>query len=136
MKSTESRQLDSQPMAQRKALWRNWWKAYFAPVDSSDRRLSLRWGQLTSLLRMLVHSFIRALLRDLGSGNFAPFHLSTSDDWWRLLEVNLRAPTDLVRAVLPSMLERNSGTIICTVSRAALLNVPFSSVSLYSRHCQ
>ena len=63
-----------------------------------------------------------------GIGAFAPFHLSNSDDWWRILELNLRAPVDLVRAVLPAMLERNAGTIICTTSRAALVNFPFASV--------
>jgi short-subunit dehydrogenase len=79
------------------------------------------------LSQMLVDSSVTSVER-LGGGTFAPFHLLDSDDWWRLLELNLRAPTDLVRAALPSMLERNSGTIICTVSRAALMNVPFTSV--------
>jgi len=54
--------------------------------------------------------------------------MSDSDDWWKLVELNLRAPADLTRAVLPSMLERKSGTIICTVSRAAIGNGPYSSV--------
>jgi hypothetical protein len=65
---------------------------------------------------------------DLGGGQFAPFHISASDDWWKILELNLRAPADLIRAVLPSMLERNNGTIICTTSRAAIGNLPYSTV--------
>ena len=38
--------------------------------------------------------------------------------WWRVLEVNLRGPVALTHAVLPSMVERKTGTII-TVSSTA-----------------
>lgn len=46
------------------------------------------------------------------------------DIWWRVYEVNVLAPTALVRAVLPSMLKRKSGVLISTTSKVAALALP------------
>jgi NAD(P)-dependent dehydrogenase (short-subunit alcohol dehydrogenase family) len=43
------------------------------------------------------------------------------DDWWRVLEVNVRGPYLACRAVLPSMLERGTGRIVLTGSGASYL---------------
>ena len=51
--------------------------------------------------------------------------ISTSEDWWSVMETNLRGPVDLTRLVLPSMLKRNTGTLIYHASRV-------SSNSVYS----
>lgn len=76
-------------------------------------------------LQMMVspNSFIILRCR---SGAFSPFHLSTSNDWWKKL--NLHAPIHLGRAVPLSVIERNTGTIICLTSRAAVRNYPYCSV--------
>jgi short-subunit dehydrogenase len=52
------------------------------------------------------------------------------DLWWRVHEVNVRAPVALSRAVLPSMLERKSGFIITVSSGVLYLRLP--AMSAYS----
>lgn len=44
--------------------------------------------------------------------------------WWRLFEVNVRGPVALTHAVLPSMIERRTGTIITVASTAGSLDIP------------
>ena len=46
------------------------------------------------------------------------------DVWWRVHEVNVRAPVALTRAVLPSMIERKTGTIITVSSNVATMALP------------
>ena len=43
------------------------------------------------------------------------------------MEVNVKAPTELTRMILPSMQKRNSGTIIFTSSRAAAADLPWAA---------
>lgn len=45
--------------------------------------------------------------------------ISTSEDWWSVMETNLKGPVDLTRLVLPSMLKRNTGTLIYHASRVS-----------------
>jgi short-subunit dehydrogenase len=56
-----------------------------------------------------------------------PFHMTDPEEWWRQMELMVKAPVDLTRMVLPSMQERNSGTIIYTSSRAALADLPWTA---------
>lgn len=56
-----------------------------------------------------------------------PFHITDADEWWKQMEINVKAPTELTRIVLPSMQKRNSGTIIFTSSRAAGADLPWAS---------
>jgi NAD(P)-dependent dehydrogenase (short-subunit alcohol dehydrogenase family) len=46
------------------------------------------------------------------------------DIWWRVYEINVRAPVSLVRAVLPSMLKRNTGVLLTTGSAVATMSLP------------
>lgn len=46
------------------------------------------------------------------------------DIWWRVHEVNVRAPVALTRAVLPSMIERKTGTVITVSSNVATMALP------------
>jgi short-subunit dehydrogenase len=43
------------------------------------------------------------------------------------MEINVKAPTELVRKLLPSMKARNTGTIIFTSSRAAAADLPWAA---------
>jgi len=52
-----------------------------------------------------------------------PFHLTNADDWWYSMEINVRSPVELSRIVLPQMRAHNSGTIIFTSSRAAIMDL-------------
>src|SRR5204863_8733084 len=49
------------------------------------------------------------------------------DDWWRTLEINLRAPFLCTRLVLPGMLARHQGRIVNVSSVAAYEPLPYAS---------
>jgi short-subunit dehydrogenase len=49
------------------------------------------------------------------------------DVWWRVYEVNVRAPVTLIRAVLPSMLKRKTGKLITVSSAVATMGLPAMS---------
>jgi NAD(P)-dependent dehydrogenase (short-subunit alcohol dehydrogenase family) len=70
---------------------------------------------------------IDILICNAGSNIFQPFHLTDPDSWWGVMELNVRAPVDLTRLVLPEMRERNEGTIIFTSSRAATADLPWTT---------
>lgn len=70
---------------------------------------------------------IDILICNAGTNTFMPFHLTDENEWWRQMEVNVKAPTELTRKVLPSMKARNSGTIIYTSSRAATADLPWAA---------
>jgi short-subunit dehydrogenase len=52
----------------------------------------------------------------------------------RIMETNFKASVDLVRAVLPGMLERRSGTITCVSSIAGLMGAPWRTAYSASKH--
>ncbi|KAJ5812401.1 hypothetical protein N7474_008702 [Penicillium riverlandense] len=70
---------------------------------------------------------IDILIGNAGSNTFQPFHLTDPDSWWKMMELNVRAPVELTRLVLPSMRARNTGTIIYTSSRAATMDLPWTT---------
>ena len=66
------------------------------------------------------------LINNAGISRISPL---TSEDpsldiWWHVYEVNVRAPVALIRAVLPSMVERGSGVVMSTTSQVASLALP------------
>lgn len=56
-----------------------------------------------------------------------PFHMTDPDDWWKQFDIMVKSPTELTRMILPSMQQRNSGTIIYTSSRAAGADLPWAA---------
>lgn len=46
------------------------------------------------------------------------------DIWWRIYEVNVRAPVSMIRAVLPSMQKRKTGYVISVSSSVATMALP------------
>jgi len=63
---------------------------------------------------------IDILVNNAGANRLRPFKMFKFSDWWDIIDINLKAPMQLVSLVLPSMLERNSGVIINVASRAAI----------------
>ena len=69
---------------------------------------------------------IDVLVSNAGIARLSPL-VEEPDDldiWWRVYEVNVRAPVTLARAVLPSMIERKTGTIITVSSNVATMALP------------
>ncbi|KAI5210459.1 NAD(P)-binding protein [Aureobasidium subglaciale] len=66
------------------------------------------------------------LVNNAGISRIGPFDVEEEDldIWWRVFEVNVRAPVSLIRAVLPSMLKRNTGVLLTTGSAVATLSLP------------
>ncbi|PBP24167.1 short-chain dehydrogenase/reductase SDR [Diplocarpon rosae] len=48
-------------------------------------------------------------------------------DWWPTMESSVRVPVALIHAVLPSMIERRSGTIISTTLISGVISIPWLS---------
>lgn len=70
---------------------------------------------------------IDILILNAGSNVFLPFHLTDADGWWDVMELNVRAPVEMTRLVVPEMMQRNTGTIIYTSSRAATATLPWTT---------
>jgi NAD(P)-dependent dehydrogenase (short-subunit alcohol dehydrogenase family) len=54
-------------------------------------------------------------------GPIAPFSETPVEDWWRVMDVNVRGPLLCANCVLPGMLERSRGRIVNVVTAAAPL---------------
>ncbi|KAI1030727.1 hypothetical protein LB503_013002 [Fusarium chuoi] len=70
---------------------------------------------------------VDVLVCNAGSNVFQPFHLTNATEWWDVMELNVRAPVELTRIVLPEMRDRNQATIIYTSSRAAKADLPWTT---------
>ena len=55
------------------------------------------------------------------------------DEWWDVMDVNVRAPLIWTKAVLPSMRARRAGTIINVSSRGAYTQHPYASAYCASK---
>lgn len=70
---------------------------------------------------------VDVLVCNAGSNVFQPFHMTDATSWWDVMELNVRAPVDLTRLVLPEMRERNQAVLIYTSSRAAKADLPWTT---------
>jgi citronellol/citronellal dehydrogenase len=59
-----------------------------------------------------------------GPGHYDPFLSLTLEQWQTMIDVDLNAPVLLTRLLLPGMVERGSGLVICMTSVAATHDVP------------
>jgi len=59
-----------------------------------------------------------------GPGHYDAFLSLTLDQWETMIDVDLNAPVQACRLLLPGMIERGSGFIICMTSVAATHDVP------------
>ncbi|MGK4579799.1 SDR family NAD(P)-dependent oxidoreductase [Kitasatospora sp. HPMI-4] len=79
-----------------------------------------------------VREAVRAVERDLGPVDFlvnnagqvdpaeVPLWEADANQWWQVVETNLRGPFNLMRCVLPTMVERGSGRVLNLNSGFAL----------------
>ena len=67
------------------------------------------------------------LICNAGTNTFMPFHMTDPTQWWKEMEIMVKAPTELTRMILPCMQKRNSGVIIYTSSRAAKADLPWTA---------
>jgi NAD(P)-dependent dehydrogenase (short-subunit alcohol dehydrogenase family) len=66
---------------------------------------------------------IDILVNNAGIGPLAPAESYPTSEWDRTLDINLKGPFLVARAVAPDMLERKSGRIINLASQAALIGI-------------
>jgi NAD(P)-dependent dehydrogenase (short-subunit alcohol dehydrogenase family) len=103
-------------------------EALAVPTDVADP------GQVARLLERATDAFgrIDVLVNNAGAGWFQALASSPPDELGRLLEVNLVGPILLTRAVLPGMLERRHGSVICVGSLSGRVAMePLYSASKY-----
>lgn len=93
--------------------------------------------------RASVQSAVKAATDELGPcdvlcniagvGKFANSHDQPIEEWDRIIGVNLTGTWNMCQAVLPSMLERNTGVILNTASTAGVMGQPFSAAYCASK---
>lgn len=62
---------------------------------------------------------IDVLVNNAGWDIFKPFVKTTPDEWAKLIDINLTGALHMLHAVLPGMVERNSGRVVTVASDAA-----------------
>ena len=65
-------------------------------------------------------------------GPRAPFVATDPDQWWRVIETNLRGPAAMCRRLVPAMVDRGRGYVVNINSRAAVWDDPQASSVAYS----
>ena len=65
-------------------------------------------------------------------GPRVPFADADLDQWWRVIETNLRGPAALCRRLVPEMVQRGRGYVVNISSRAAVWDDPGASSVAYS----
>jgi 3-oxoacyl-[acyl-carrier protein] reductase len=73
---------------------------------------------------------IDILVNDPGRARMSSFAEATEEDWHNNIDTSLKGTWYCIRAVLPQMLERKSGNIICLASTSGVRGLP--QASLYS----
>ena len=68
---------------------------------------------------------VDVLVNNAGYGDFVTFDVAREEDYWDTVVLNLKGPMDLTRLVLPGMITRDTGVIICNTTTGAVDNYPF-----------
>ena len=90
-------------------------------------------GPADELQHFVAHSLpdlppVDILVNCAGSGRYGPLAEHSAEDIDRLLDVNVRAPIALTKAVLPGMRQRGRGRVVNVASIAGRLGVPHETV--------
>jgi len=77
---------------------------------------------------------IDILVNNAGISRFSTLeHEKDLDIWWKVMEVNVKGPLNLIHAIIPSMIKRGSGILITTSSEVANSTVPYMSAYCASK---
>jgi NAD(P)-dependent dehydrogenase (short-subunit alcohol dehydrogenase family) len=60
-------------------------------------------------------------------GPFGPIWQVDPDEWWRAQAIHIRAPVLFMQAVLPGMVARDAGRVVCVSAKAARIVAPYMS---------
>jgi short-subunit dehydrogenase len=74
------------------------------------------------------------LVNNAGVGAGGPFVEIAGDDWTWLRAINLDAPLDFMRLVIPGMIARGRGHILNIASAAGLVPFPYISTYVAAKH--
>jgi len=74
------------------------------------------------------------LINNAGAATSAPFLKTTAEDLRAMLALNLEAPAEAARLVLPGMLTRRWGRIVNVASTAGLKGYPYVSAYVAAKH--
>lgn len=77
---------------------------------------------------------VDCLVLNAGVSQRALFTDTSPDVFDLIMETNFKASVDLVRAILPGMLGRRSGSIVCVSSVAGLMGAPWRTAYSASKH--
>jgi NAD(P)-dependent dehydrogenase (short-subunit alcohol dehydrogenase family) len=91
-------------------------------VDTAFTSVEAQWGPVS------------VLVANAGAGAAAPIHLTSDDQWSRMIDVNLTAPFRAVRRAVPHMIQQNQGRIVVVASTAAKHGDPYVSAYTASKH--
>ncbi|ODT08109.1 MAG: oxidoreductase [Kaistia sp. SCN 65-12] len=95
-------------------------KVTFSPADVSDE------SQVRQAVEKISSDLgvITVLFNHAGTIVIRPFLDTTTEEWDRLMAVNVRGMFLMTRAVLPQMIEAGGGAIVCTSSISAIVGTP------------
>ena len=104
--------------------------AFSAPADVTDP------DALAAAIEVGRDRFgpIDILINNAGAASSAPFLKTTADDLRAMLALNLEAPAEAARLVLPGMLTRRWGRIVNIASTAGLKGYPYVSAYVAAKH--
>jgi len=104
--------------------------AFAAPADVTDP------DALAAAIEVGRDRFgpIDILINNAGAATSAPFLKTDADDLRAMLALNLEAPAEAARLVLPGMLTRRWGRIVNVASTAGLKGYPYVSAYVAAKH--
>lgn len=104
--------------------------AFAAPADVTDPDM------LAAAIEVGRDRFgpIDILVNNAGAASSAPFLKTTADDLRTMLALNLEAPAEAARLVLPGMLTRRWGRIVNVASTAGLKGYAYVSAYVAAKH--
>jgi NAD(P)-dependent dehydrogenase (short-subunit alcohol dehydrogenase family) len=104
--------------------------AFAAPADVTDP------DALAAAIEVGRDRFgpIDILVNNAGAATSAPFLKTDADDLRAMLALNLEAPAEAARLVLPGMLTRRWGRIVNVASTAGLKGYPYVSAYVAAKH--
>jgi NAD(P)-dependent dehydrogenase (short-subunit alcohol dehydrogenase family) len=110
-----------------------------------DKRALKRLGEIRTRVcdvtdeQAVAHAFgaigpVDVLVNNAGTAETAPLARTTLESWSRQFEVNVTGPFLCMRAVVPAMRERGSGSIITVASTAGRIGSPYTCAYTASKH--